>query len=249
MAAESNNSDAYLSTLIKHKAHSSQYCLNYLVKNFFGKIKVENGHSVLDIGSGMGKLGFYAASQGASEVICLEPEASGSCPGVNKKFDELKNALPFGDKVQLLSKTFQDFEKEDNYFDLIICFSAINHLDEPACMDLKENPDSNQKYRRYFRKMYSMMKTNGRIIIADCSRYNFFGLLKITNPLMPDVEWKKHQSPYQWRKLLIDAGFREPKINWVPLNSMGPLGPALMGNPVINFLTTSYFKLSALKAD
>ena len=92
-----------------------------------------------------------------------------------------------------------------------------------------------------------MLESGGRFIAIDCSRYNAFDMLGLKNPFMPDIEWEKHQSPYQWRDMLLEVGFIEPEIRWTALNTLGAPGRLLMNNPVISFLTVSHFRVSVCK--
>ena len=201
----------------------------------------------LDIGGGAGILSLYIASQGASKVVLLEPEADGSTSSITNLFRKLQKKVPNGERVEFRDQTFQEFDPGQDRFDLIVSESAINHLNEPACADLKTNPGSYVTYIGYFKRLYDMMNPGGRLVIADCSRYNFFHLLGVTNPFMPTIECEKHQSPYEWTAMCKEVGFVNPKIQWSSYNVLGLPGRVLMGNALVNYFTLSHFKFTMWK--
>ncbi len=82
--------------------------------------------------------------------------------------------------------------------------------------------DNNSK--AVYHEIFSLSNKGTKLIVCDCSRYNFFALLKIRNPFSPTIEWHKHQSPELWAKLLKEAGFINPKIRWSSFNTLGKLG-------------------------
>lgn len=202
--------------------------------------------NALDIGGGAGILSFYIASLGAQKVTLLEPEGDGSTSQITNVFQKLRALVPRGDRVHLTSGTFQDFEPEDK-FDLVVCANAINHLDEPACVDLRTNPESYATYIGYFERLYSMVSSGGSIVFSDCSPYNFFQLIGVSNPLMPAIEWEKHQSPHQWTTMLHEVGFVNPQIEWSSFNTLGTLGRVMMNNALVNYFTLSHFKFTMTK--
>ncbi len=65
--------------------------LAYL-KYLFEGVDLDNSR-VLDIGGGNGVFSFYAALNGAEEVICLEPEEAGSRSSMQSKFERMSTSL------------------------------------------------------------------------------------------------------------------------------------------------------------
>ena len=245
MKSAKENENIYAETLVRHGAYTSVRRLKNHASYICGD--TVGVRSALDIGGGVGIISFYLASQGVTRVVCMEPEDAGSTEGVTGVFDTLKNDLPHGDRVVLEKTTFQAYDPGDSKFDLVIAHNSVNHLNEDACIDLKKNQDSYDTYIGYFRRIYDMLESGGQFIAVDCSRYNLFGHMKLTNPLMPDIEWEKHQSPYQWRDMLVEVGFEKPRIQWTALNTLGVLGRVVMNNPVVSFFTISHFRLSVSK--
>jgi SAM-dependent methyltransferase len=220
--------------------------LFYLENHLFKNIELE-GKSLIDIGSGTGVFSFFGAVAGAQRVVCLEPQLEGSNKGNVRKFERLftKFSLP-----QIISKkiTFQDFNPEGERFDIILLHNSINHLDEEACENLHRSENARKAYEFIFRKCSDMSKKGTKLIIADCSRYNFFSLLKMKNPFARTIEWHKHQSPYFWSRLLKEFGYIDPQIKWTTPGRLQVAGRILLGNPVASYFLKSHFVLTLTKA-
>ncbi|MBT0809691.1 class I SAM-dependent methyltransferase [Litoribacter ruber] len=225
---------------VEEKLFASESRLKFHLNFVFDGIDLK-GKSVLDIGGGKGLYSFYAAHKGASKVVCLEPESDGSSSNVVTKFNELKVKLGY-ENVELRQLMLQDLGAKEK-FDIILMHNSINHLDEPACVDLLENEESQKKYLKIFEQIYALTNPGGKVIACDCSNHNFFHLLNIRNPFVPKIEWEKHQSPNIWAQLMGFAGFKNPKITWSSINRLGKVGKVLISNKVGSYFTKSYFCL------
>jgi SAM-dependent methyltransferase len=201
---------------------------------------------VLDIGGGKGIHSFYAAWRGAKEVVCLEPETDGSHSGVIEKFQRLSRCLQLHN-VTLEQEKVQSFDPKGREFDIILMHNVINHLDETACINLLENEASKVSYKEVFLKINSFSANGSKLVICDCSRYNFFALFKIPNPFVPSIEWHKHQAPEVWIELLREAGYIDSRISWSSFNSLGNLGRVIIGNKIMSYFFTSHFCLMMQK--
>jgi len=234
--------DRYLDTMIREGLYSNRKNLCFRLDMLFGGIDFKNKR-VLDIGGGHGLYSFYAACRGAKTVVCLEPEAEGSFSGVVEKFHKLQGLLKC-DNARMVPVTFQAFESGGATFDVILLHNSINHLDEAACIGLLADAGSRAAYQEIFAKIASLSNKGARLIIHDCSRYNLFALLGLRNPLVPNVEWHKHQSPEVWANMLTDAGFANPTIRWPSFSTLGHWGRILLGNKIMAFCLTSHFCLT-----
>jgi 2-polyprenyl-3-methyl-5-hydroxy-6-metoxy-1,4-benzoquinol methylase len=200
-----------------------------------------DGRRVLDIGGGEGVYSFYAAAMGASEVVCLEPEAEGSIGGETRMFERIRGQMPHL-PVRLVEQRVSDY-RDAAGFDTVALIASINHLDEAACERLHTDPSARATYRQIFRHIASLTRPGGRVIIADCTRYNFFAAFGFKNPLCPTIEWEKHQAPQTWASVLAEAGFCNPRISWEPLYRMGGAVQALLSNKVAAWFLKSCFRL------
>ena len=199
------------------------------------------GKRVLDIGGGDGVYSFYAAAMGAREVICLEPEAAGSIGGEISMFDRLRAEMPEL-PVKLVRRTVADF-RDDEGFDVVAMIASINHLDEDACTRLPRDRAAREAYLKAFAHIAALTRPGGRVVIADATRYNFFAMLGMKNPLCPTIEWHKHQPPAVWADLLGEVGFVNPRVSWEPLYSLGSAVQALLSNQVAAWFLKSCFLL------
>lgn len=228
---------------LEHKIFPRRQSLVYHFKDVFDNIKLENKR-VLDIGGGSGILSFYSGVMGAKKTICLEPESDGSQSGMNSEFSQLKEKLRKDLPVEQLPLTLQDFlQKEDGDFDVVILNNSINHLNEDACIRLREDEESYAIYVDMFRQLYNKMQKGGQLIITDCSNDNFYHRIGMKSPFINGIEWHKHQHPKTWAKLLEKVGFSNPTITWSSPNRFGNMGRALLKNPVGAFFTSSHFRL------
>jgi len=237
--------DLYLNTVISEGLYSTKGRLQFQMETLFEGIDFTNKR-VLDIGAGFGLYSFYMAFRGAKKVVCLEPEAGGSSRRVIDKFHKLANLLKC-DNVELKPLTLQAFEAEGEKFDVILLYNSVNHLDETACITLLRESKSKAVYKELFSTIYSLSNEGAKLIICDCSKYNFFALLRIRNPIASTIEWHKHQSPKLWANLLGEAGFVNPKTRWSSFNGLRKLGRILIGNKLMAYFLTSHFCLTVDK--
>jgi len=211
----------------------------------FTGIVLENKR-VLDIGGGSGLHSFYAACMGAKEVVCLEPETEGSRSGMETKFKKLGGILGYN-QVKFEPVTFQAFEPVGKQFDIILLHNSINHLDEIACINLLNDEASQAIYMDICSKLSALASGGAKLIVCDCSRYNFFALLRIKNPFAPTIEWHKHQAPEIWVDLLSRVGFVNPKVKWTAFNTLRSTGRVLLGNKLLSYFLRSDFRFTMEK--
>lgn len=201
------------------------------------------GRRMLDVGAGDGVYSLYAAAAGAERVVALEPEAAGSSAGVAQKFGRMAK-LSALDSTELVSGSFQEFDPEGERFDVLFLHSSVNHLDEPACIALHTDPRARQTYRALFAKLADMSADGARLIVCDVTRRNLFARLPFKNPVQPNIEWEKHQSPTQWARLLGEVGFLEPRLRWSSFNTLRTPGRLLFGNRVAAWFLLGSFCLT-----
>ena len=235
------NVEHHLSAVIKEGLYPSRGNLRFHLKTLFKDVVLENKR-VLDIGGGSGLHSFYAACMGAKEVVCLEPEVEGSRSGVGAKFKKLSGILGHH-HVKFEPVTLQAFAPKGRKFDLILLHNSINHLDETACINLMNDETSRAIYLSIFLKLGSLSNRGARLIICDCSRYNFFALLRIKNPFASTIEWHKHQAPEVWADLLGEVGFVNPSVKWTSFNTLRAFGSILFGNKILSYFLRSDFCL------
>jgi SAM-dependent methyltransferase len=211
------------------------------------------GSRVLDVGGGAGVFSFYAAAAGAREVVCLEPEGEGGSVGMNAQFDRLRQATDLHN-VRLVHVTFQKFVPPAGRFDIVLVHNSINHLDEGAVVSLhrpasSDGAEAREVYRLIFTQLADALDPGGHLVLADCARTNLFPLLGLRHPLLPQIEWHKHQDPAVWSELLRGAGFDRRSLRWSSFNNLGRPGWLLLANRVGAFVFSGHFRLHARKVD
>ncbi len=238
--------EGYFSAVIEEGLYPNRGNLQFHLRTLFKDIALEN-RRVLDIGGGSGLHSFYAACMGAEEVVCLEPETEGSRSGMGAKFRKL-NGMLGTDQVKFEPVTFQAFEPAEKQFDIILLHNSINHLDETACINLLNSEASRAIYMDICSKLSSLASSGAKLIVCDCSRYNFFALFRIRNPVAPTIEWHKHQAPEIWVDLLSQVGFVNPRIRWTSFNTLRSLGRVLLGNRLLSYFLRSDFRFTMEKS-
>ena len=220
--------------------------LLFYLKNMFKNIELKD-LNVLDIGAGVGVFSFYISLMGARKVTSLEPELEGGSETMNEKFNSIKKKLGINN-VELSKRTFQELDEHSGPFDLIIMHNSINHLDEDSCIRLQSDKSAMHVYMNLFAKLRKLTNKKGLVIIADCSRYNFFNAIGMKNPFAPTIRWNNHQSPYLWRKMLEEIGYEYLSLQWTSLSKLGKIGTIIMSNPITSYFFISHFTLVMKKS-
>jgi SAM-dependent methyltransferase len=180
----------YFSPVVETRLYGNidnpQFHLSYLFRDIDF-----DGKQMLDIGAGTGLFCLYPASQGAASVLCLEPDAGGSTAEVRSAFTKLATATKAANGW-LSVDIFQEHDFDGDRFDVILLHKSINHLDEEACIELHRREDARKTYLEIFGKLSRVANFGTSLIIADCSRRNFFPDLGLTNPFARGIEWHKH---------------------------------------------------------
>lgn len=174
-----------------------------------------NGKNILEIGCGKGINCIWASIHGANHVVGLEPLTNGSFDSsqIYEDIYNLKAQLNLTN-IEIVPYRIQDYEYQNNYFDIILSVASINHLDEKSCIYIRDSEEAKDSYSNIFRKLNRLMKKGGKLIIIDASSRNFFGDIGIVNPFVKNIERFKHLEPGIWAGLLAQSGFKNPKITW-----------------------------------
>jgi SAM-dependent methyltransferase len=194
--------------------------------------------SVLDVGGGTGLHSLFAASCGAREVVCLEPELEGSGGHEHDMLDLMVRKFP---QVSVHKTSLQTFKTEDSHFDVIIMHNVINHLSEADCVNLLTSDAAKSAYRTIFARISRLSSSDATAVIADCDRANFFADHGMANPIAGSIEWMKHQSPTVWSSMLSDHGWIEVSTRWLtPFVALSADGPERFGHLLSYYLNSHY---------
>ena len=125
--------------------------LKFYLDDLFSCVSFKD-KSVLEIGGGNGLFSLYGACMGAKSVVLLEPESKWSTDGMLDKLDSFDNVF-LQNRIICKSTTFQNFDSNNQTFDIVILHNSINHLDEKACINLMESNDTRERYGGIFQKL------------------------------------------------------------------------------------------------
>lgn len=198
-----------------------------------------DGARVLDIGCGKGSFAVWAGLHGASHVLGIEPEHDGSTEGTLAHFQKTIDDLNLGNVIDARASFLEGLKPSDGPFDVVVLFNVINHLDEEAVVSLHVSEQAVASYREILHQLRGLIADGGCVIVADCGRRNFWNDIGLRNPLVPSIEWSKHQQPEVWTSVFQDSGFMLRDLRW---SSIYPLG-ILSRNWPIHYLTLSHFTL------
>lgn len=207
----------------------------------YGDIDFGGAH-VLDIGGGLGAHSFFAVTQGASRVVCLDPGGDGALHDYNSVSSRFRQSMGL-ENVLFLPVRLQDFNSGAQSFDIIIMNNSINHMDEPACEQLPDDEEAKQAYSEVFEQIALLSKPDTILVASDCSPQNIWTKLGRKNPFAPTIEWGKHQPPEVWIEFMLQAGFTDPQVRWFSIQRLGRIGKFLLGNRIGAYLTDSYFRI------
>jgi SAM-dependent methyltransferase len=205
------------------------------------------GKTVVDVGSGLGLASCYAAARGAVRVVSVEPQADGSPQDALERARSLKREMPFGHRIEIVPARVEE-SSLSGQFDIVVISNAINHFNEEACAVLHREATAQETYRPLFEQLANLCKTGGTLIVTDCSNRNFFDDIGLVNPVLKTINWRIHQPPEVWARLLSRFGFRHPRTEWMPLTRMGWAGRLLGTRRWVAYLINSHFRLVMEKA-
>lgn len=240
--------DQFFAHVERERLFSSRRCLQYYLDFLFRDTSFDQ-RRMLDVGGGYGLYSLYAACMGAEKVVCVEPVSAGSLQDTSERLARLRSSFADMHQVVFVPSTLQDLGYSSETFDIILLHDSINHLDEEACSTLRHSPLAVESYEAIFGKLSDLASQRAKLIITDCSRYNFFALCGVKNPLAPNIEWHEHQSPQYWARMLSEAGFRNAQIRWTSFNRLGFAGELVLGNRLVAYFLRSHFLLTMEKGD
>lgn len=202
------------------------------------------GRRVLDIGGGNGLHSFWAVAVGrASSAVVLDPYVEGSNPRMAGEFARMRACLDDPDAVRLARETLE--EHGSSGYDVAIMHNSVNHIDEAGTAALPDDEAARGRFVAYFRRLAGVLAPTGILVLSDSSRRNLFGDLRLRNPFAPQLEWRIHQPPKVWERLMGEAGFAIVRRAWTSGASRGGSIGRLLSTRAGAYATTSHFTIVA----
>jgi hypothetical protein len=110
-------------------------------------------------------------------------------------------------------------------------------------MSLESSVESQERYVALFARIRGWLRAGGYFIISDAGRVNYWDRMGLRSPFARSIEWRKHQEPEVWARLLAEAGFHVEGLAWHRFYPLRVLGAAA-ANRFVARLTTSQFVLT-----
>jgi SAM-dependent methyltransferase len=229
--------------MLKEDGHDHPAAFRYAMDQVFRGVNLQ-GARALEIGSGTGLQAMYMAMAGA-HVTSLEPEGVGATSGVIAKQRDRCRRL--GLAVGVVPADFNTWQT-DLHFDVILSRNSINHLYATEHHALRHG-ETRARYLEMLRRVDALRAPGGVFVATDASRYGWFNLTRkwIKRPWRAGrsgVNWRHHQTPYTWRRLLLQAGFEDVRIDYPVPFRLHRLEPVVNTAPV-NFFLLGAFILRA----
>ena len=237
--------------IMAEDGHDNTVSVDYSLKRTFDGVNFE-GARVLDVGSGRGLMTLYAAINGATKVVSMEPELDGSSDGVFEMQKERAERLGLRN-VEFLAEDFNSWQNPGEKFDVILCMACINHLHEVEHNALSHKP-TYDRFREIAEQFQQLLKPNGVVVFTDAARYGLFWMLKHVGIRRPwktrksSINWRIHQNPTVWKKIFLESGFSEGSIIYPLPYRLRWLGP-LVANPISNFCLKATFAVQCRAAE
>jgi SAM-dependent methyltransferase len=216
------------------------------LRRLLAGIRIENAR-VLDIGAGWGRHTLYFAAAGAREVIALEPESAGAGRGAADRLEYLVRACRLRN-VRVLRQEFLTAPLDEGTFDLVFAHAVINHMCETRQV-IRIASDAGRYYLRVFGRMRRLLQPDGVAIIVDANRRNIGLLLQtfgLRHPLLPDIDWRLHQTPPTWKHLMRRAGFRRFELQYACPYALRRIA-GWWANAFTDFFTYGMFSIRAYR--
>jgi SAM-dependent methyltransferase len=244
--ADGNRRAAY-AAMLREDGHDNLNGYLHEAAHLFEGVDI-SGRSVLEIGSGKGLMTMYAALQGASQVISMEPEMVGSRSGMISLQQQRLDVLGIR-SVEFLAADFNEWDARGRTFDIVMCRAAINHLHASDQHALSHKP-TYDGYLKVIRRMLNVTAPGGVVLITDACRYAFFtatrnlGIRRPWDWSKTGINWRHHQNPQTWARLFRDAGFTRVEIRY-PLPYRLRQYRGLVDTAAANFFLQGNFILRA----
>jgi SAM-dependent methyltransferase len=237
--------DAYRAMLAEDRHHHPE-AFAYTTSQFFRGLRL-SGARALEIGSGAGLQAIFMALNGA-QVTSLEPEGIGATSGVIAKQRDRCRRLGLAN-VEVRDADFNQWETSER-FDLILSKASINHLYATEHHALR-HAETYKGYLEVLRRVHGLLAPGGVFVATDACRYGFFRLTRkwIRRPWRTErtsVNWRHHQNPATWKRLLEEAGFSRVRVDYPVPYRLRHLAP-LVNNAAANFWLQGSFIIRATR--
>ena len=220
-------------------SRNRSYRLLDYYSNYLSKFNLKST-KVLDIGGGSGLLSFVSTEMGAV-ATCIDPLGVGSNLNMTKVREVILSGCT-NPQIEFWLSTFQDAPESES-FDFIFLHNSVNHLNEKACIELKESDLAKNAYAEIFRKITRISNKGAYLVLSDCSTRNLFGDLGLVNPVAPTINWNLHQDPSTWINLIENCDFELIEVTWSSLSIFGKFGRRYLRNKLFAYLTSSHFTI------
>ena len=131
----------------------------------------------------------------------------------------------------------------DKSFDLIVANFSLHHEIRSGGYSFS-NEATRQEALQIFRKLRSCLRNNGKLVLREMSRVNFWRFMPYKWK-MSHIDWEIHPTLPEWLWLLENSGFRNAGHAYLTPYFLRGWPSPLVRNKIANFFFSSTFYLYA----
>ena len=170
-----------------------------------------DGKDILDVGCGRGYISLYLSFACKNSTIYAldEAEGDGSDRNVLEILEQDVNKYRI-ENINMLKEDINRWEP-GRQFDIIVAKYSLHHI---AWDDIRitrstnaylfKNREAREKHVQMFRKIKSLLKPGGLLVIWETSRTNIFRFIPV---MKRHMNWKTKPTAREWLYLFEETGF------------------------------------------
>ena len=197
---------------------------------------------ILEVGCGSGVFSLYMALCGKAKQVVALDEAKGR-GAETQAFTQLQTIVQNHNipNLTVVKSSIYDYAVPENSFDVIVANSSLHHAIRPFGY-LFKNEQAQQAALSTFKLLHSLLNGNGRIVLREMSRINFWRFLPYKWK-MSHIDWSGHATLQEWLWIMKKTGSQNIHSDFLTPFFLRKWPSFIMRNQFANFFFSSSFYL------